>query len=344
MGAHVYSTCLFCNSDLGTNGVVEAFPVGRRLAFDPHRGRLWVVCRRCERWNLSPLEERWEAMETLEGMYRSTRVRVSTEHVGLARHPEGLEMVRIGKPLRPEFAAWRYGDQFGRRRRRAILYGVGGAAVFLGVVVGGTVTGVISGGLIAQSGNFVNMWTNLRTRVKLRTADGDVLRLKNPDLLGTRIRPAGDDVGFAIEVRKGRRKQWFKGEEARRVAGLILPKMNAAGGKRTTVLDAVTQIETHTHPDAFLRAIAEGQRFTDRKGVPGYVNKMPGGTKLAVEMALHEESERRALEGELWRLEQAWQAAEEIAAIADDLLVPEAARRFLADAAARQARGGIGRR
>jgi hypothetical protein len=24
---------------------------------------LWVVCRHCERWNLSPLEERWEAVE-----------------------------------------------------------------------------------------------------------------------------------------------------------------------------------------------------------------------------------------------------------------------------------------
>ena len=47
---------------------------------------------------------------------------------------------------------------------------------------------------------------------------------------------------------------------------------------------------------------------------------MPHHTRLAFEMALHEEEERRALEGELWRLEQAWREAEEIAAIADDLL------------------------
>ena len=44
--------------------------------------------------------------------------------------------------------------------------------------------------------------------------------------------------------------------------------------------------------------------------------------KLALEMALHEEAERRALEGELWRLERAWKEAEEIAAISDDLLLP----------------------
>ena len=46
-------------------------------------------------------------------------------------------------------------------------------------------------------------------------------------------------------------------------------------------------------------------------------------------MALHEEEERRALEGELWRLERAWREAEEIAAIADDLLLPERASGFV---------------
>ena len=78
---------------------LETFQVGRRLAFDPERGRLWVVCRACERWNLSPLEERWEALETLERIFRDTRVRASTENVGLARLREGLELVRIGRPI-----------------------------------------------------------------------------------------------------------------------------------------------------------------------------------------------------------------------------------------------------
>jgi hypothetical protein len=40
---------------------------------------------------------------------------------------------------------------------------------------------------------------------------------------------------------------------------------------------------------------------------------------LAFEMALHEEAERRALEGELAQLEAAWREAEEIADIADRL-------------------------
>src|SRR5262245_17397275 len=122
----MYRHCLFCAADLGSNEVVEQFPVGRRLAFDAAAGRLWVVCRGCQRWNLSPLEERWEAIESCERMFEGTRLRVSTEHIGLAKLNEGLELVRIGKPMRPEFAAWRYEDQFGKRRRRYALR-VGGS-------------------------------------------------------------------------------------------------------------------------------------------------------------------------------------------------------------------------
>ena len=40
---------------------------------------------------------------------------------------------------------------------------------------------------------------------------------------------------------------------------------------------------------------------------------------LALEMALHEESERRALEGELAILEAAWRDAEAVAEVADQL-------------------------
>src|SRR3954471_5674881 len=105
----MYSTCIFCHAPLGANEVVERFPVGRRLAFDAGRGRLWVVCRKCERWNLSPLDERWEAIEEGERLFRDTRLRVSTDNIGLARISEGLELVRIGSPPRPEMAAWRYG-------------------------------------------------------------------------------------------------------------------------------------------------------------------------------------------------------------------------------------------
>ena len=50
---------------------------------------------------------------------------------------------------------------------------------------------------------------------------------------------------------------------------------------------------------------------------------MPTSQRLALEMALHEEAERRALAGELEELERAWREAEEVAAISDNLLMPE---------------------
>jgi hypothetical protein len=46
-------------------------------------------------------------------------------------------------------------------------------------------------------------------------------------------------------------------------------------------------------------------------------------------MALHEETERRAMQGELEELERAWREAEEIAAISDSLLVEPGVDRAL---------------
>src|SRR5438093_10468567 len=110
----MYSTCLFCNSSLGSNDQIAAFPVGRRLAYDPARGRLWVICTRCARWNLSPLEDRWAAIDECERLFRGTRLRYSTDNVGLARINERLELVRIGAALLPEIASWRYGTRLER--------------------------------------------------------------------------------------------------------------------------------------------------------------------------------------------------------------------------------------
>lgn len=326
----MYNICMFCNRPLGSNEVIEHFPVGRRLAFDADRGRLWVVCTKCDRWNLTPLEERWEAVEACERLFREIRLRVSTENVGLARHREGLELVRIGKPMRPEFAAWRYGDQFGRRRKRALWLGAAGVGLFVGVNLAGAwvATGGGMGGYWAW-----HLWHGFhqsRTRVKLQSSEGRLLKLNAHDLKQVRLRP-GADGGFRLGVkpRNYSRELWFEGREAERFAARIVPRMNRKGGKKDTVDDAVSQIERAGHPERFLEHLVEGDRFQSKKGVPGYINKMRTPTRLALEMALHEEDERRALEGELWRLERAWEEAEEIAAISDDLFLPEGVDEFV---------------
>jgi len=323
----VYSTCMFCNRSLGQNRVIETFPVGRRLSFDAEKGRLWVVCPRCGRWNLTPLEERWEAVEDCERLFRATRVRASSENIGLAKHPEGLELVRIGEPLRPEFAAWRYGDQFGRRRKRAMLYAAGGVAVVGTVIVGGLATGVLSGAALGQSGNFMNAFVNGRTLARVRAPDGTLLKLKNPDLQKLQILEGSG--GWELLVRKGKAEHHYLGEDARRVAGVLSSRINRSGARRTAVQDAVRFLDEHGSPDAVLRAASSQVARNTFKEYRGHLAKLPAPTRLAVEMALHEEQERRALEGELWRLERAWEEAEEIAAISDSLLLPEGAEDFV---------------
>ena len=62
-------------------------------------------------------------------------------------------------------------------------------------------------------------------------------------------------------------------------------------------------------------------RRTEPRGI--VIGELQTEVRLALEMAAHEESERRALEGDLALLEDAWREAEEVAAIADDMFLPE---------------------
>ena len=352
----MYTTCLFCQSDLGRNESIEAFPVGRRPAYDQAKGRLWVVCRKCERWNLTPQEERWEAMEQAERLYRGTRLRASTDNVGLARLRDGTELVRIGQPLRPEFAAWRYGDQFGRRRRRQALY-VGGAVAALGAIaVAGPVLGLFSLGGLSQLPNIINV-ANLsrmqRTKVWLEEGPGNAALHVN--LLSARqVRLASDaEAGFALLVPQahdggsawGRGRNMLAGEPVRltgpralAAASRLLPRLNTGGGSAGDVRSAVDLLDRAGSSQAlFDRMAVEARRHRspwrgwNQQGTRGRQAALVGEplgaltapVRLALEMAAQEEQERRALQGELRELETAWQQAEEIAAIADNLLLPE---------------------
>ena len=330
----MYATCIFCKRPLPSNDVVEEFPVGRRLAFDPAKGRLWVVCRRCHRWNLTPLEERWEAIETCERIFRDTPMRASTENIGIARHREGLDLVRIGEPPRDEFAAWRYGSRFGLRRWRAGLGAV--AAGFAGSTLGPVSLPIVGTLGFALAGPYL-AWNYLRPIAKVRVggkagADGSVspesvAKFRHIDVRSIRMLPDDGAPGFGVEINRGLRKAWFEGEDARRVAAAIVPFVNHWGGTRNTVRRAVNEIESSGHPGRFLTEVAN-REHRGLTGRTGYVRAMPTSVTLALEMSLHEEQERRALEGELWILEQAWREAEEIAAIADKLLLPAHADEF----------------
>ena len=62
----MFKRCLFCRREFRKNRSLGHLRLGRRFAFDPVRGRLWVICEECHRWNLYPVEDRGEALYELE--------------------------------------------------------------------------------------------------------------------------------------------------------------------------------------------------------------------------------------------------------------------------------------
>lgn len=363
----MYAHCLFCTHDLGRNQALENFPVGRRLAYDAEKGRLWVVCTRCERWNLTPLEERWEAIDEAERLFRASRLRVCTDNIGLARVADDTDLVRIGSPQRPEMAAWRYGDQFRRRRRRFISGGVGGVAVAGAVLMlqpsaesfraASLVSGMISGWAIILLPVLGN--ASIFARRTIRDGQGKYLVLTPNELSSARLVQGGAD-GWGVKVPYQSRREsaaprardWIKtgaigemlltGEPAEQAMRQLLPLVNGQGASSGTVQRAVTTLDELGGPSsAFRGAAGHLHEYATKQnfGDTGALHALPVAVRLALEMAAHEEQERRALDGELAMLQQSWRDAEEIAAIADDLELPHGVRGALARLTAR-VRGG----
>jgi hypothetical protein len=366
----MYSTCLFCSAFLGTNEAMETFPVGERVAFDAAKGRLWAACGRCGRWNLAPIEERWEAVEQAESLFRDTRSRVQSENIGLARLADGTRLIRVGSALPGELAAWRYGGQLISRRRRNIA--VTGAAVATGaalvigmplIVGAGVPIGLLNAGL--QLGSLAHMrrqrmrivhrsraaesptgqelvirrW-HLDNAVLVRTEDGGVALDMVPPSTSVRQSlprraPADADRTFRLS-----------GDAARRVLVRSMSDYNQGGASKAEVARAIDAIARAGGAETFaLQAAETGVAIwpagPPRRGSFYSVRQILGTFKgerlpvvkygfslgrslkrtdaLALEMALQDEAERRALQGELATLEAAWREAEEIAHIADAL-------------------------
>ena len=341
----MFSTCLFCHGHLGRNTVIERFPIGSRIAFDSAKGRLWAVCPACRRWNLSPLDERLEAIEECERLFRSTRARVSTDNIGLAPLNSGVDLIRIGKPLRPEFAAWRYGSQLKWRHTKAgIAAGIASAAGVAAAVA-------IAPPLIAAAPLLAPAFVGFGASAPLWVVPGMIamdlkdywqwervaLRVPGPEggRLTVRVRHLWESAYFtdrhtdrlALRLVHDGGATRYEGDKALSAGARLLARANWLGGASRLVQRAVRQIDETGDADGFLhKTAARFSRFHGRRLMAGYrrvgaMSLLPV-ERLALEMAVHEESERRALEGELARLADEWKEAEEIAAIADDMFVP----------------------
>jgi hypothetical protein len=254
------------------------------------------------------------------------------------------ELVRVGEPLRPEIAAWRYGEQFSRRRRKQLVTGAaivaGGGLLAVGSLAGGV--GVVTTYSITRTiWSFAEHGFPGSTVARVRLGNGAPITLRRRDL-GRSTLHMGDDGGIALRLVHARGERFVEGEDARRVARHIFPGINRRGGTPADVERAVARLEHAGDTERFLSDIARrGKKLTplktgerlrsyeapeDARGTSGLL-ALSTSLGLAIEMALSEATERLALEGELVELEAAWREAEEIGAIADSMLVPEAVER-----------------
>jgi hypothetical protein len=334
----VYSTCLICGRPLGHNDVLETLPVGRRIAFDPVQGRLWVICPSCARWNLVPFDTRLETIDACERLFSDARLRFSTDHIGIARLREGLELVRIGPAQRPELAAWRYGDRFASRRRRNII--IAGTLVAAGI--GGMV------GLHALVGSMVGvqfplqhvprLWESRRVATRVVPAgEGEPLTLTVADIKKSWLERLDDGPhAWAISVpnRVGVSGRWFLrgradgsrqlvGQDAVHALGAMLPVIAGTAGSKTHIENAVTLLEQHGDLDTLVGKVRWDPVRRTGKRRPGTLGGIKVESRLAIEMLANEESERRWLEGELKLLERQWRDADRLAAIADQLSISD---------------------
>jgi hypothetical protein len=219
------------------------------------------------------------------------------------------------------------------------------------------VLGLSIGAVAGNALNLANLGHSLyaarRVVARVHDSDGNVLAVRARDAQEIVMLPptAREPWGLRVVYRApaDRAVPWWRygndqeqadlrGRDAIRAAAQLLPRFNARGASSRRVKSAVALATEFEDPStAFDQAarIAASKRtwgiFSEGARLPAKLSTVPAEVRLALEMISHEEAERRALEGELYLLEDAWKEAEEIAAISDDMFLPEDISNRLSD-------------
>ena len=310
----MYRTCAFCNGKLDGDGGPSGLGVGRRLAFDEWKGRLWVICPKCSRWNLAPLDDRLERIEALARAAGEGRVAAATEQVALIRWLT-YDLVRVGKPRRLEFATWRYGERLRARRREQLKFvlpvtvAAVGLAVAVNVAAGGSV-----GVFVWNMPNIARMlYTGMVGRRRVTLVEppicercGTVLQLRAKHVAYARVvRQTQQDVGLILSCPSCHTEgAMLVGHEAQAALRQGLTYLALARGRQQRVEEAARLVESAGGPDQLIADVA-------RRALT--LRSLAGERRLALEMAVDERLE-------IEELERQWKEAEEIAEIADGTL------------------------
>lgn len=216
-------------------------------------------------------------------------------NIGLVELPEGVTLIRIGRPLWPEFAAWRYGRRFSRRR---VKTGLAAGTIITGAL--GAAAGAVAagfGGIAFVAAYAAGLWImdegpkrrpvaafNYRDRFYYLTQD---------DAEATRVFEDGrSSFGLAFHHAGG--VQLLRGPDVLRVLGRVIPSLSPFGGNRQEVVGAIEVIDR-----AGSANVCINETLTRATRQAGFLTELPVETRLALEMSLQEQGERTALDGEM---------------------------------------------
>ncbi len=327
----MYTRCLVCATTFEANEQLEHLPHGRRVAFDPGRGRLWVVCRACRRWSLTPIEDRWEALEELEKLTTDrARLLSQTDNIALLRAGP-LEIVRVGRAQLTEEAWWRYGRELASRRQNWNKLGVAGTVAAGAVLLGGWATGgmtlfgawlVMGHGseTVRDGARWLRFGSSAWHGDQTCEACGYRFRtLPYRERAGLGLFPTEESGKVELAARCPRCGGYrdgglhLRGEQASRTLRRVLAYHHFAGASERRVVSAARLIQEAGSPQDLTRIVVkDGRRLGDLQRTGG----------IALEIAVNEASEQRLLELELAELEAHWRREEELAAIVDGELTP----------------------
>jgi len=224
-----------------------------------------------------------------------------------------------------------------------VTAGAGGAAVLTTLVMmGGPVLAVAGGGSVALASYHLGRLllrkvSGLRQLGGITLGDGSTQRLDVARARRARIATLRDGRWTLAVPTYGhsilRPMAWAEEESedangrslfdlvhpdnAEMAARQIMPTVNASGGDDEVVRDAA-----HLHEQWEGRI---GETVAALAKFQGQPLGLMGDThlSLAFEMSVYEEQEQRWMQTELYLLKSAWKEAEQIAAIADELTLPE---------------------
>ena len=295
------------------------------------RGRLWVVCRTCRRWSLTPIEERWEALEELEKLARDkSRLLSQTDNIALLK-AGNLEIVRVGRAQLTEEAWWRYGRELTSRRQKYRQLGVAGSVAAGAVMLGGWATGGMSFfgiWLIMGHGKETvrdgARWLRFGSsawhgRTSCEGCGHELRSIPYSERTSLGLFP-GNDRGKLDVVSRCPRCGAYRdgglrltGPEAERTLRRVLAYHHFAGASERRVVSAAKLIQEAGSPQDLARIVVrDGRRLGDIQRTGG----------IALEIAVNEASEQHLLELELAELEAHWKREEELAEIVDGELTP----------------------